>query len=107
LNKQIQNIFKVLPEFPQKNELFQILCQSKNIKIERIISSGQYSPANYWYEQNQNEFVMLIKGQAELEFENKIVTLNPGDYVDIPARVRHRVKSTDKSDFTIWLVVFY
>lgn len=107
MNNQILNIFDDLPQFPQKNELIQILSQSTNIKIERIISSGQSSPANYWYEQIQNEFVILIKGNAELEFENKTVTLKPGDYVNIPAKVRHRVKSTDKNDFTIWLAVFY
>lgn len=107
MNNQILNIFDDLPQFPQKNELIQILSQSTNIKIERIISSGQSSPANYWYEQIQNEFVILIKGNAELEFEDKTVTLKPGDYVNIPAKVRHRVKSTDKNDFTIWLAVFY
>lgn len=107
MNNQILNIFNDLPEFPQQEELFQILCQNENIRIERIISSGQHSLVNYWYDQIQNEFVIVLKGQAELEFEDRTLTLKPGDYLNIPARVRHRVKSTDLSDFTIWLAVFY
>ncbi len=107
LNNQVNNILDNLPEFPQEEEIFNVLTQKDIIKIERIVSSGQSSPENFWYEQKENEFVLLLSGSAELEFADSIRKLNKFDYVIIPAGVRHRVKSTSKSEHTIWLAVFF
>lgn len=107
LNENVNNIFNNLPPFPQEEEIFDVITQNKNIKIERIVSTGQSSPDNFWYKQEQNEFVLLISGNAELEFENHTVTLTKGDYLLIPSGVKHRVKSTDDSNHTIWLAVFF
>lgn len=101
------NIFKNIPKNLQ-NEVFETLSQSRDIKIERIISKGQSTPKGEWYDQEKNEFVILLKGSAILEFENTVETsLQAGDYIDIQAHQKHRVKWTDPTQETIWLAIFY
>ena len=107
LMNELSNIFNNLPKDSETEEIVEIIEKNDNIRIERIISSGQHSPENFWYEQNENEFVILLKGEAELEFEDKTINMLPGDYLLIPALQRHRVKSTSKNEQTIWLAVFY
>jgi len=90
-------------------ELFETLINSKNIKIERIISKGHKTPKGQWYDQDWNEFVILIKGRAAILFESNSVEifLESGDYLDIPAHKKHRVEWTDEYVETIWLAVHY
>lgn len=94
-----------------KEEIFSDLLKNKNVRIERIVSTGQTSPKDFWYDQDENEFVLLLEGEAILEFkeEDKVkeVKLNKNDYIDIKAHVKHRVKYTDTNNPTIWLAVFY
>lgn len=73
--------------------------------VERIVSGGQSSPPGFWYDQEWDEWIMVVAGAAELEFENPAAEerLVAGDWLLIPARVRHRVRSTE--DGTIWLAV--
>ncbi|NCO11245.1 cupin [Candidatus Pacearchaeota archaeon CG_4_9_14_0_2_um_filter_39_13] len=101
------NLFsKISDKLPK--ELFQILASSKNIKIERIVSKGHITPENKWYNQEKNEFVLLIKGYAEILFaDNKLVRMNEGDYINIPSHKEHRVVKTSSEEETIWLAVFY
>jgi len=77
------------------------------VRIERIVSTGQASPPGFWYDQPDDEFVVLLTGAACLRFENGDVTLDmkPGDWVEIPAHVRHRVESTQADPPTVWLAV--
>lgn len=90
------------------NEIFDTILQSHYFKLERIISFGQASPQDFWYDQDWNEWVLLLQGSAELLFDNdEIITLLPGDYIDIPSHRRHRVISTDKMIPTIWLAFHY
>ena len=79
------------------------------MRIEKIISDSHASPESFWYDQDENEWVLLLKGSAALRFEEKegLVLLEPGDWVDIPAHVRHRVEWTDPKQKTVWLAVFY
>lgn len=101
------NFFEDIPE-NNPEEIIEILQSDTNVRIERILSYGQASPENFWYEQEENEWVMLLEGCAELEFETEdIVTLNKGDYVYIPAFKKHRVKSTSQTETTIWLAFFF
>lgn len=109
-----ENIPKELPE-----ELIEVLAASENIRIERIVSKGQCSEENFWYDQDQNEFVLVVKGKAKLEFldpnntdqnksnPNKKVTLQEGDSILIKAHQRHRVSWTTPDSETIWLAVFF
>lgn len=84
------------------------LVRSAGVRIERIISSGQASPHGFWYDQTEDEFVVLLSGSATLRFEegDRRVDLRPGDWIDIPAGVRHRVESTQADPPTVWLAVY-
>jgi cupin 2 domain-containing protein len=77
------------------------------VRIERIVSTGQASPPGFWYDQADDEFVVLLMGAARLRFEEGDVTLDmkPGDWIEIPAQVRHRVESTQAESPTVWLAV--
>jgi len=101
-----ENIPEELPE-----ELTTVLAESENVKIERIISDGQSSPEDFWYDQEQNEWVLLISGSAVLSIEKDSGTeqceLGPGDHLLIPAHQRHRVEATSQTEKTIWLAVFF
>ncbi|MEW6076834.1 MAG: phosphoribosylaminoimidazole carboxylase [Thermodesulfobacteriota bacterium] len=103
-----KSLLEGIPE-TLSQELCDVLCSSDNIRIERIVSRGQASPEGYWYDQEKNEFVLVVKGCAGLMFENEggILVLNPGDYINIGAHVKHRVEWTDPASETIWLTVYY
>ncbi|MCX7737185.1 MAG: cupin domain-containing protein [Candidatus Kapabacteria bacterium] len=105
---KVENIFNNIPQ-DLTVEVFQDLLTQKNIRIERIISKGQKSPEGFWYDQDESEWVILLKGYAEIQFEDhqKPFILNAGDYLNIPAHKKHRVEKTDESEITIWLAIFY
>ncbi len=102
----IENIFSKIPK-QVPDELFQTLLSNKQIKIERIISKGHSSTVNNWYDQIRDEWIILLEGQARLQFENtaSLILLKPGDYLFIPAHNKHRVHWTDPNDTTIWLAI--
>jgi cupin 2 domain-containing protein len=85
------------------------LVNAPSIRIERIVSHGQASPPGFWYDQDAAEWVLLLSGSAGLLFENEAEPrrLGPGDYVEIPAHVRHRVAWTDANVPTVWLAIHY
>ncbi len=106
--KSIQNIYSSIPtDIPE--ELFQDVLKTDSVRIERIVSKGHSSPEGFWYDQDQNEWVMLLRGSAGLLFEGseEIIELNTGDHIHIPAHTRHRVEWTDFRTETIWLAVFF
>jgi cupin 2 domain-containing protein len=90
-------------------EVTEKILSSGNVRIERIISHGQSSPENFWYDQEENEWVMVLQGSAKLHFQkgSNEVILNAGDFVNIKRHVKHRVEWTTPDEFTIWLAVFY
>ncbi len=103
----MKNIFADIPETLDE-ELFQTLLDSPHLRIERIISRGHCSPESHWYDQDQGEWILLLKGGAVLEFEGgRRETLKAGDYLDLPAHTRHRVAWTDPQQETVWLAVWY
>ena len=102
------SLFENIPvELPE--ELIESLCSTGKVKIERIVSRGHASPDGFWYDQEQNEFVLVVRGSAGLKFEkeDEILVLKPGDYCSIAAHAKHRVEWTDSACETIWLAVFY
>lgn len=103
----MSNLFSNIPgSIP--DEIFEDLLVTKSIRIEKIISDGQSSPENSWYDQSENEWVVVLTGQGVIEFEDgQIVTLNRGDYLNINAGVKHKVLSTSSDEITIWLAIFY
>lgn len=102
------NFFASIPAcIPQ--EIVETVAKSSGVRIERIVSAGQSSPEGFWYDQDENEWVMVLEGSARLKFADREeeVSLGPGDWIDIPAHVRHRVEWTDPEKTTVWLAVFY
>jgi cupin 2 domain-containing protein len=83
------------------------LRRAPGVSIERIVSHGHQSPPGSWYDQDLDEWVLLLSGAALLRFEDEAepVRLEPGDYVLIPAHARHRVEWTDPDRATVWLAV--
>ncbi|SPF31961.1 Phosphoribosylaminoimidazole carboxylase ATPase subunit [Syntrophobacter sp. SbD1] len=102
------NLFSSIPD-RLAEEFFETLVDSGRVRIERIISDSHASPEGSWYDQNENEWVFLLKGSAGLKFEgnDETLVLKPGDWVDIAAHVRHRVEWTDPVQKTVWVAVFY
>ncbi len=104
------NIFELPAGLPQDDEHLDILLQDpeKKVRIERIVSTGQASPPGFWYDQLQNEWVILLQGQAELAWDDgSVIPLQKGDWVYIPAHKRHRVTWTSKEPPCIWIAVHY
>lgn len=103
----MKSIFDI-SDYVGNEEVFEDVLQKENIRIERIISSGQTSPNTGWYDQDENEFVILIQGNVELEFYDGSKTgLKAGEFLNIPAHKKHRVTFTSKDPVCIWIVVFY
>jgi cupin 2 domain-containing protein len=100
------------PSFPSSirlpAELVVRLAGSKHVRIERIVSTGHPSPEGFWYDQQEAEWVVVLKGQAKLLFQGDAqpIHLKPGDHVTIPAHRRHRIEWTTPEEPTVWLAVF-
>ena len=94
--------------FSDNEEITSLLAVGKNTRIERIVSSGQVTPADFWYDQNQHEFVMVLQGEAKILFEeNQEKSFKQGDYLVIEKHVKHRVTYTSSHPKCIWLAIFY
>jgi cupin 2 domain-containing protein len=89
------------------DELFTTLLDAANVRIERIVSHGHASPEGFWYDQDQHEWVVVLKGAARLRFEDGMLEMKPGDFLNIPAHSKHRVEWTTPDEPTIWLAVHY
>lgn len=100
------NLFSSLPaQLP--DELFITLLESAHVRVEKIISHGHASPDGFWYDQDEHEWVVVLKGMARLTIEEELVELKPGDFVNISAHQKHRVEWTTPTETTVWLAVFY
>jgi len=102
----MNNLFEAIPEsLPQ--ELVETISTGKNHRIERIVSHGHASDEGFWYDQKEHEFVLLLQGEADLEFVDKTVRMKAGDHLMIKAGHKHRVKWTTPDRHTIWLAIFF
>jgi cupin 2 domain-containing protein len=90
-----------------RDEFIETLVSTPEVRMERIVSRGHASPEGFWYDQDQHEFVVLLKGAARLRFEDESVEMQSGDWINIAAHRRHRVEWTTPDEPTIWLAVFY
>jgi len=100
------NLFAEVPTMLPA-ELIEKLVDTPDIRIERIVSTGQTSPPGFWYDQPESEWVVVLRGEATLEFEGETRGMKPGDYVLIPPHRKHRVNSTSVKEPTVWLAVFF
>jgi len=101
----MNNLFSDIPsQLP--DEVFETIVSKSGIRIERILSDGHSTEDGEWYDQNQDEWVLVLKGSGTLEFEDgSSKTLEAGDHLHIPKHIKHRVSRTGKP--TIWLAVHF
>jgi cupin 2 domain-containing protein len=89
-------------------EAYDNIIRAPGVRIERIVSKGHTSPESGWYDQEENEWVMVLQGSGTLTFEDgSTAHLSKGDHLKIPAHCKHRVSWTNPNQLTIWLAVFY
>ncbi|MDP8298755.1 MAG: cupin [Candidatus Tantalella remota] len=102
----MKNIFKDIPK-ELKEELFETILDGDRVRIERIVSEGQATPAGEWIQQEEAEWVILLSEEAELSFDDGAPNekMLPGDYIFIEAGRRHRVEWTSRDKQTVWLAV--
>ena len=104
----INNLFAdIPPTLPE--EITQTLFEKSSLRIERIVSHGQASADGFWYDQQEDEWVLLVSGAARLEFKDRrhVVELHAGDFIHIPCHQQHRVAWTKPGQETIWLAIFF
>ena len=92
------------------DELVEVLAEGEGkVRIERIVSRGHSSPPEFWFDSEETEWVVLLRGSAVLRFENdaESACLKPGDWIEIPARSSHRVEATAADEDTVWLAVHW
>lgn len=94
------NIFEKLP--PLENEIFEILHKQKDIEITHIVSSSKIP--NKEYDQEEDEFVLLLEGEARLSIEGKEKLLKKGDYIFLPAHTKHKILHVKNN--THWLAIY-
>ena len=100
------NLFDDLPQHLPA-ELITRLFQGAKVRIERIVSLGHASPEDFWYDQDHHEWVVLLKGAARVRFEDRMIELKPGDYLNIPAHKKHQVAWTAPDEPTVWLAIHF
>ena len=106
MSESMKNIFDDLPQHLPK-EVVQTLIEAADVRIERIISRGHASAADFWYDDPQHEWVIVLTGAARLQFEDRMIEMKPGDFINIPAFKKHRVDWTTPAEPTVWLGVRY
>ncbi|MGA0558824.1 cupin domain-containing protein [Larkinella sp. VNQ87] len=101
------NLFAAIPQaLPE--ELVEELITATALRVERIVSWGHASPDGFWYDQSEQEWVVVLKGAARLRVEgHEPIWLEPGSYLHLPAHQKHRVEWTAPEEETIWLAIFY
>lgn len=105
---KVMSLLSDLPDARQA-EIFQTLLEQSGLKLERIISWGQATPEGEWYDQDHDEWVLLVTGAASLQMAGESVPrqLNPGDWLYLPAHCQHRVSWTTPDRETVWLAVHW
>ncbi len=102
------NLFDPMPGGGPDEDVTTLLKAGGAVLV-RIVSTGQATPEGVWLDQDDNEWVVVLRGGAGLRFEgeDEVRVLSAGDYVDIPAGRRHRVEWTDAGEPTVWLALHY
>jgi cupin 2 domain-containing protein len=104
----VANLFESSPAH-LPDEPMTTLLDAGSVRTKRIVSHGHVSPPGFWYDQDQHEWVLVLRGRARLRFEedDQPVEMGPGGFVNIPAHKRHRVEWTTPDEPTVWLAVHY
>ena len=107
-NETMKNMFADIPDaIPE--EIFETIIEKESFRLERIVSDGQLTAEDEWYDEDENEWFILLKGSAGLllEGDEEPLVLKPGDYLNLPAHRRHKVVWTDANEKTVWLALHY
>lgn len=100
---EVRNLFAEVPG-DSPGEVSDMLFESEGVRIERIVSHSAASPEGFWYDQMQEEWVLMVRGEASLRIHpDQLVSLKAGDHLLIPRHCRHRVEWTAPG--TIWLAI--
>ncbi|MCC8165819.1 MAG: cupin domain-containing protein [Planctomycetes bacterium] len=100
------NFFQDLPDASAAEVIQELTAfAGTRVRVERIVSDGQATPDGFWYDQAWSEWVIILRGGADLALEtpDETVRLGPGDWYHIPPHRRHRVSRTEPG--TLWLAV--
>lgn len=100
----LTNLFQAIPS-DAADEQFDDLLNVPGLRVERIVSTGQASPPGFWYQQEWDEWVVVLRGHAQLRVGDELLNLGPGDHCWLPAGCRHRVEATAQNEATVWLAV--
>ena len=103
------NLKRDLPVRPLPDEVVGLLLERPGLRIERIVSTGQATPEGQWYDQETDEWVLVVAGAARLRIEDEVTDreLGEGDWIFLPAHCRHRVTWTRAEPPTVWLAVHF
>lgn len=103
------NLRSGLPARPLPDEVVDLLVEHPGLRIERIVSTGQATPEGQWYDQDTDEWVLVVSGTARLriEGEREDRVLSEGDWILLPAHCRHRVTWTRAEPPTVWLAIHF
>ncbi|MFP4143992.1 MAG: cupin [Phycisphaeraceae bacterium] len=103
---QSGNLFKNIPPAAAE-EAVEVLLNRPGVRLERIASHGHATPPGEWYDQETDEWVVLLSGRAWLRLEDpeQLLEMEPGDWMMIPAHRRHRVERTQEGADSVWLAL--
>ena len=104
---KLHNFFDTMSLQSEKEEVIETILEHSGCKIERIVSNGFPTPEGEWFEQNSDEWVILLSGTATIVYKEKreSVAMEQGDFLFIPANVCHRVEKVSKLPEALWLAV--
>ena len=103
---KVRNIFNINNIQSQSPEIFESILEIRDIKIERIVTLKPYDKPGDWYDQETDEWVLLLQGEAYLEFENnEKMAFQSGDFIFIPAHKKHRINRSSIDPKCIWLAI--
>ena len=104
----MSNVFDEVPR-SLTAERVDVLLDTASLRLERIVSTGQTTPPGQWYDQDRDEWVLVLRGRARIRIEGEAEdrALGVGDHLLLRAHVRHRVEWTDPAGPTVWLALHY
>ena len=102
----LMNLFEIRERDGESGEMCDDLAIIAGVRIERIVSRGQTTPEGSWYDEDHDEWVVVLQGEGTVGFaDGRCVRLGQGDSLMLPAHCRHRVVSTSSHPACIWLAL--
>lgn len=101
----IPRVMNLMNSGEGNTEVTSVLARAPGLRLEHLVSRGQASPPGFWYDQPEDEWVALLRGAAVLAFEDGARELSAGDFLTIPARMKHRVERVSQD--AVWLALHF